>query len=97
MTNRSSKREIVFSDLSKHFIVLDGIKYGADFVLYKDTTDHEHGFALIFIKEENTTLNHKEKIIISRICESVKKKGIIAYFNENTNTVRYEEILRKKE
>lgn len=35
MTNRIAKREIVYSDLNNHFVVINDIKYGSDFVLYK--------------------------------------------------------------
>ncbi|ETW46469.1 hypothetical protein PFMALIP_05373 [Plasmodium falciparum MaliPS096_E11] len=77
MILKNRKREIVFHDLNKLFIVVDGFKYGADFVLYKNNVDEEHGFALVFIKEENICLNEKEKNIIVRICESVKKKVVL--------------------
>ncbi|SBS86606.1 tRNA intron endonuclease, putative [Plasmodium ovale curtisi] len=74
MAHRSTIREVAFADLSKYFLAVDGMKYGADFVLYRGNVDTEHGFALVFVKEENETLNEKEKTIICRICESVKKK-----------------------
>ncbi|CZU00236.1 tRNA-intron endonuclease [Plasmodium falciparum Santa Lucia] len=96
MILKNRKREIVFHDLNKLFIVVDGFKYGADFVLYKNNVDEEHGFALVFIKEENICLNEKEKNIIVRICESVKKKAIIAYINEENKSIRYEEVFRKR-
>ncbi|CRG94736.1 tRNA intron endonuclease, putative [Plasmodium gallinaceum] len=94
MILKNVKREVVFNDLNKYFIVVDGFKYGADYILYKNSIGHEHGFALVFIKD-NVILNDKEKIIIVRICESVKKKAIIAYVNEETLEIRYEEIYRK--
>ncbi|CRH01385.1 tRNA intron endonuclease, putative [Plasmodium relictum] len=96
MILKNVKRKVVFNDLKKYFIVVDGFKYGADFILYKNSIEDEHGFALVFIKEDNVILNNKEKIIIVRICESVRKEGIIAYINENTMTIKYEEIYRKK-
>ncbi|KYN96130.1 putative tRNA intron endonuclease [Plasmodium gaboni] len=96
MIFKNRKREIVFNELNKLFIVVDGFKYGADFVLYKNNVHEEHGFALVFIKEENTCLNEKEKNIIVRICESVKKKAIIAFINEDNETIRYEEVVRKR-
>ncbi|SOV19494.1 tRNA intron endonuclease, putative [Plasmodium sp. DRC-Itaito] len=96
MILKNRKREIVFNELNKLFIVVDGFKYGADFVLYKNNVHEEHGFALVFIKEENTCLNEKEKNIIVRICESVKKKAIIAFINEDNETIRYEEVVRKR-
>ncbi|SBT42791.1 tRNA intron endonuclease, putative [Plasmodium ovale wallikeri] len=96
MSHRSAIREVAFADLSKYFIAVDGMKYGADFVLYRGNVDTEHGFALVFVKEENETLNEKEKTIICRICESVKKKGIIAYVNEKMQEIKYEELFRRK-
>ncbi|SCP05742.1 tRNA intron endonuclease, putative [Plasmodium ovale] len=96
MAHRSTIREVAFADLSKYFLAVDGMKYGADFVLYRGNVDTEHGFALVFVKEENETLNEKEKTIICRICESVKKKGIIAYVNEKMQAIKYEELFRRK-
>ncbi|KEG04605.1 hypothetical protein YYE_00180 [Plasmodium vinckei vinckei] len=123
MTNRIEKREIVYNDLNKHFVVINDIKYGSDFALYKggayvqniylnmihcchtpngnclifsESVDHEHAFALVFVKDESLILTDKEKIIISRICESVKKRGIIAYVDDHTKTIKYEELIRNK-
>ncbi|SCM07577.1 tRNA intron endonuclease, putative [Plasmodium chabaudi chabaudi] len=96
MTNRIAKREIVYNDLNNHFVVINDIKYGSDFALYKESVDHEHAFALVFIKDESSILTDKDKIIISRICESVKKRGIIAYVDDHTKTIKYEELTRNK-
>ncbi|GAB68046.1 tRNA intron endonuclease [Plasmodium cynomolgi strain B] len=97
MTSRNALRNIVLADLSRNFTTSDGIKYGADFVVYRGDIDAEHGFSLIFIKEENVPLSDKDKTIICRICESVKKKGIIAYVNRHTKEIKYVEIFRKTE
>ncbi|CAG9473799.1 tRNA intron endonuclease, putative [Plasmodium vivax] len=97
MTSRAALRNLVLADLSRNFTTSDGIKYGADFVLYRGDIDAEHGFALMFVKEENAPLSDKDKTVICRICESVKKKGIIAYVNGHTKEIKYEEIFRKTE
>ncbi|CAA9989608.1 tRNA intron endonuclease, putative [Plasmodium knowlesi strain H] len=97
MASRNALRNIVLADLSRNFTTSDGIKYGADFVVYRGDMDAEHGFSLIFIKEENTPLSDKDKTLICRICESVKKKGIIAYVNGHTKEIKYVEIFRKTE
>ncbi|GAW82546.1 tRNA intron endonuclease [Plasmodium gonderi] len=97
MSNRSVLRNIVLADLSRNFNISDGFKYGADFIVYKGDINTEHGFALVFIKAENAKLSDKEKTIICRICEGVKKKGIIAYVNEEAKNIKYEEIFRQIE
>ncbi|VWU50731.1 tRNA intron endonuclease, putative [Hepatocystis sp. ex Piliocolobus tephrosceles] len=96
MMNKNDKRELVLNELSKLYIVTDGMKYGADFVLYNKSISKEHGFALVFIKDHISTLDYKEKVIICRICESVKKQGVIAYVNDKDKTIKYEELFRKK-
>lgn len=81
------------NDLKQHFHVADGLKYGADFILYKENVDKEHGFGLVFIKDE-PDFNHNENVILVRICESTRKKGYIAHVNKTTDAVVYEYIYR---
>jgi tRNA splicing endonuclease len=67
----------VRSRLQEKWIVLskDAIKFGADFLLYKESD--VHSTAAVYVDYENN-MNLLEAQRFSRICESVKKKAVVA-------------------
>ena len=62
----------------KNFFVTSGIKYGADFLLYKDDPNFIHSEYLVYIKDFKTDFNFKEIINGERISLSHKKKFLVA-------------------
>lgn len=57
----------------------DGFKFGSDFILYhSDGKKHEHGFALVLVHDNQSTLPVQQEVAsFVRMADSVKK---LAYY-----------------
>ena len=67
------------STYNRGFIVKDGFKFGSDFILYhSDGKKHEHGFALVLVHDNQSTLPVQQEVAsFVRMADSVKK---LAYY-----------------
>jgi tRNA-splicing endonuclease subunit Sen34 len=72
----------------KKFYVTSGIKYGADFLLYRDDPNFIHSEYLVYIKDSKKEINIKEIINGERISLSHKKKFLMASETDE-NKIKY--------
>lgn len=63
---------------TKGWIVRSGLKYGGDFLLYKDGPTYNHASYLVKILNEKTELSWKEFLAINRLVETFNK---VIFFN----------------
>ncbi|KAH0478941.1 MAG: uncharacterized protein KVP18_004530 [Porospora cf. gigantea A] len=63
-------RRQVELDLANVFFVKDGLKFGADFILYRDSADH--GFALVHVAD--SALPARRLALWHRASQVVKKR-----------------------
>ena len=71
----------------KHFLV-DGHKFGCDFLVYEEHPETTHAKYLLFIEDEGKlNLEH-----VSRLSNMCKKVGLVAKVAEDGASVEYEEV-----
>lgn len=70
---------------SRGYHVKSGFKYGSDFILYKSSDEeHKHGFALVLIHDNDSTLPLQGEIAsFVRLADSVKKKALFVTYTTN--------------
>jgi tRNA-intron lyase len=81
---------VVYKHLKdKKFYVTSGLKYGADFLLYRDDPNFIHSEWLVYTKEYKSDISLKEIINGERISMSHKKKFLVASVDEKNQVVFY--------
>lgn len=74
----------VFDELlSKSFWIMNGLKYGSTFVIYKQHPDTCHSLCAIQVVPEDQPINPRSLISLSRLCVSVKKTLLLATVNRH--------------
>ncbi|TDH66690.1 hypothetical protein CCR75_001582 [Bremia lactucae] len=69
----------IFHDLwNKGYIVTFGSKFGADFLIYKDSPKHAHAVALIVVKGFEEEFARVDIVSFCRIAKMVKKQLVFA-------------------
>ncbi len=72
----------VYRDLRKRgFVVLPGIKYGADFIVYERGPGLEHAPFLVRVLKKEGNLTAEDVISFGRLATSVRKKAVFALVN----------------
>jgi len=81
---------LVYCDLrNKGFVVRPGMKFGADFAVYKHGPGIDHAPFLVEVLPVNEKLDPIHIVRAGRLSHSVKKKFIIAMINPDDNSITY--------
>jgi|ECHnycMinimDraft_1075156.scaffolds.fasta_scaffold00005_9 tRNA-intron endonuclease len=81
---------IVYKDLRDNgLVVKSGIKFGADYAVYRIAPGKEHAPFLVEVLVENQKLSPSILISFGRVSHSVKKTLVLALVNEKTMSVKY--------
>ena len=90
---RFSEKYIVFKDLrDKGHIPKTGLKFGADFRVYKAGTTPEKAHAewITFVSKESEKINWQDFASKNRVARSTNKKLLIAIVDEEKEVTYYE-------
>lgn len=68
-----------------NYVVRPGLKFGADFIIYRKGPGIDHSMAVLHIAERESKLSAIEIVRSSRLAGSVKKNYIIGYLDANEN------------
>lgn len=64
------------------FYVGDGLKYGADLLLYTDSPEKVHSKYAVLICKNHTFL---QIMAVQRVCSSARKELVVAYYDTERN------------
>lgn len=80
----------VYCDLrSRGYVVRPGMKFGADFAVYKHGPGIDHAPFLVEVLPINEYLDPIHIVRAGRLSHSVKKRFVLAITNSNTNEITY--------
>ena len=75
----------IYEDLrDKGFIVRPGLKFGADFGVYKHGPGKDHSLFLVQVMKQNSTITAMQIVLAGRLATTVRKRFVIA--NPTTKT-----------
>jgi len=90
---RFSEKYVVFKDLrDKGHVPKTGLKFGADFRVYKSGTSPENAHAewICFVTKESEKINWQDFASKNRVARSTNKKLLIAVVDEEKEVTYYE-------
>lgn len=83
-------RYMVYKDLRKQgLIVAPGVKYGCDFVVYKQGPGIDHAPYMVSVKSRKDKISATDIVKAGRLATTVKKRFIIAVPDLEENKIQY--------
>ena len=79
---------------AKGYVVKDGVKYGTDFLLYKDGPPFYHAQYSVRIRVPEASLNWKQVCGLNRVTESASKELLLAQIKCDTKDFRLPKCLK---
>jgi tRNA-intron endonuclease len=77
--NKFEEKYIIYKDLrEKKYIPRPGLKFGADFVVYKKGPGLEHSLFMVHVLPHNSEITAIDMVRAGRLATSVRKKFVIA-------------------
>jgi tRNA-intron endonuclease len=77
--NKFEEKYIIYEDLrNKGYIPRPGLKFGADFVVYRRGPGLEHSLFMVHVLPHNSEITAIEMVRAGRLATSVRKKFVIA-------------------
>lgn len=82
------QRSLVYEDLrSKGYIVRPGLKFGADFTVYRQGPGLDHSAFVVLVLENENRISAMDMVRAGRLATSVKKRFVIASISSSESTL----------
>jgi tRNA-intron endonuclease len=74
-----TEKSLVYEDLrAKGYVVRPGLKFGADFTVYKQGPGLDHSLLVVLVLEHENRISAMDMVKAGRLATSVKKRFVIA-------------------
>jgi tRNA-intron endonuclease len=82
------ERSLVYDDLrAKGYIVRPGLKFGADFTVYRQGPGLDHSAFVVLVLENENRMSSMDMVKAGRLATSVKKRFVIASISSGEMTL----------
>jgi len=82
------QRSLVYEDLRrKGYIVRPGLKFGADFTVYRQGPGLDHSAFVVLVLENENRISAMDMVRAGRLATSVKKRFVIASISSSESTL----------
>ncbi|HME55260.1 MAG TPA: tRNA-intron lyase [Candidatus Lokiarchaeia archaeon] len=82
------QRSLVYEDLrGKGYIVRPGLKFGADFTVYRQGPGLDHSAFVVLVLENENRISAMDMVRAGRLATSVKKRFVIASISSSESTL----------
>jgi tRNA-intron endonuclease, archaea type len=86
--DKFKQRSLVYEDLrSKGYIVRPGLKFGADFTVYRQGPGLDHSSFVVLVLENENRISAMDMVRAGRLATSVKKRFVIASISSSESTM----------
>jgi tRNA-intron endonuclease len=86
--DKFKQRSLVYEDLRvKGYIVRPGLKFGADFTVYRQGPGLDHSAFVVLVLENENRISAMDMVRAGRLATSVKKRFVIASISSSDSTM----------
>ena len=86
--DKFNQRSLVYEDLrAKGYIVRPGLKFGADFTVYRQGPGLDHSAFVVLVLDHENRISAMDMVRAGRLATSVKKRFVIASISSSESTM----------